>query len=127
MLPFGSCAAWAWMGDADGLDLPGEAARLWGAALLLFFSGVRRGLSFRTEGGPKAAQLLVFALLFSAGLSVLLMPLSWALGLLTLTFAWLGVEDTRAARRGEAPLYFARLRPWQMAFAAVTAGLCWAA
>lgn len=111
MLPLGFCAGWAWMGDADGVDAAREAARLWGAALLLFFSGVRRGLSFGTKGGPKAAQLLVFALLFSAGLSVLLMPLSWALGLLTVAFAGLGVADTRASRRGRVPLYFARLRP----------------
>ena len=127
VLPLAVSAIVAWAGDGDARDAAREAARLWGAALLLFFSGVRRGLSFRTEGGPRPVQVFVFGLLFVAGLAVLRMPVSHALGLLALAFAALSFEDTRAARRGEAPLYFTRLRPWQMAVAVVAAALCWAA
>ena len=96
-----------------------EAVRLWGAALLLFFAGVRRGLSFRTEGGATRAQLAVFAWLFAAGLAALLLPLQGALWLLTAGFVSLGALDPWAARRGEAPLWFAGLRAAQMPVAVV--------
>ena len=88
---------------------------LWGGALLIFFAGVRRGLSFRTEGGPRWSQLAVFAWLFCAGLGALALPADWAQWLLLAGFLSLLVLDPLAARRGDVPLYFARLRPWQMA------------
>ncbi|MFP4238554.1 hypothetical protein [Rhodosalinus sp.] len=96
-----------------------EAVRLWGAALLLFFSGVRRGLSFRTEGGATVAQMAMFAWLFAAGLAALLLPLHAALWLLIAGFASLGALDPWAASRGEAPLWFAGLRAVQMPVAVV--------
>lgn len=127
MLPFAILGAWAWAASADAAEAPRAAARVWGAALLLFFSGVRRGLSFRTEGGPTTGQVLASICLFLAGLMALLVPVSWALAIVALALAILGLLDTRAARRGEVPLYFSSLRPWQMSFAVIAAGLCWAA
>lgn len=96
-----------------------EVVRFWGAALLLFFSGVRRGLSFRTEGGATRVQMAVFAWLFAAGLATLLLPVQGALWLLIAGFASLGALDPWAARRGEAPLWFAGLRAVQMPVAVV--------
>ena len=88
---------------------------LWGAALLLFFSGVRRGLSFRTEGGARPAQLVMMSWLFAAGLAALIVPgKAPALLILLGGFASLGLFDPPAARRGEAPVYFAPLRRRQM-------------
>ncbi len=127
MLPFALCSAGAWLLDTQIADAARAAAHLWGGALLLFFSGVRRGLSFRTKGGPTMSQMLTFAGLFCIGLTVLLVPVSWGLGLITLTFAALAVADVHAAQHGEAPLYFTRLRPWQMTFATAAVALCWAA
>jgi hypothetical protein len=126
MLPFvaGAAAAWLWPEAAE------RAARwtaLWGGAILIFLSGVRRGLSFRTPGGPRWPQLAMFAWLFWAGLAALLLPPGWALWVLLAGFASLMALDRRAALRGEAPLYFARLRPWQMAVPVLCLGaLLWA-
>jgi hypothetical protein len=103
-------------------------AQVWGAALLLFFSGVRRGLSFRTPGGATAAQLAAFAVLFCAGIATLLLPALWALVLVAAGLGGMAVADPAAARRGEAPLYFASLRPPQLGLGlAGLAGLIWLA
>ncbi len=95
---------------------------LWGAAILLFLAGVRRGLSFRTPNGATAGQIAASMWYFTAGFgSLLLWALEDALGskapamlLLLIGYASLIVFDVRAAWRLEAPPYFARLRPVQM-------------
>jgi hypothetical protein len=121
MLPFLAGAAAAWW-------LPGEAGRmaatltlLWACAILLFFSGVRRGISFRTEGGARVAQIATMTALFVLGLCavvvVVLDRLAIAAALLIAGFCLVAVLDPIAARRGEAPLFFARLRPVQMPLA----------
>ena len=87
----------------------------WSGALLCFLAGVRRGLSFRQEDGPTLAQLATMFCLFTLGVASLLSP--WtipALLLQLLGFAALAILDPIAARRGEAPRYFQRLRPAQM-------------
>lgn len=119
MLPFPVALGVAVLAGGQAGEMAAEAIALWGAALLLFLSGVRRGLSFRTEGGWTWAQMAMFAWLFWSGLAALLLPLGWALWLLAAAFLSLAVLDPIAARRGEAPLYFARLRPWQMALPVV--------
>jgi hypothetical protein len=105
----------AWAAGPETSALALEGARLLGAALMLFFAGVRRGLSFRTEGGPRAAQIAMTLWLFALGLATLPAPPQLACAWLAVGFASLLVLDPLAARRGEVPLYFARLRPPQMA------------
>lgn len=91
---------------------------VWGAAIILFLSGVRRGVSFRTPNGPTAAQLAMMVWLFAAGLGALLAVFAGrpaTAGLLEIAaYLSLAALDPRAARRGETPLFFARLRPLQM-------------
>lgn len=121
MLPFvaGAAASWTLGGE------PGEAAvtltLLWACAILLFFSGVRRGVGFRTEGGATVMQiatmLALFVLGFGALLAVALSRTGLAAGLLIAGYGAVAVLDPIAARRGEAPLFFARLRPVQMPLA----------
>lgn len=122
MMPFpvGVIAAWTL---AEPWGQIGYAATIiWGSAILLFLSGVRRGLSFWTPGGPRIAQLAAMLWLFGLGLSPLLTSMfvpaqdrSPALIIpLVLGFASLIALDPLAARRGEVPLFFARLRPLQM-------------
>jgi hypothetical protein len=121
MLPFvaGAAASWTLGGE------PGQAAvtltLLWACAILLFFSGVRRGVSFRTEGGATVAQiatmLALFVLGFCALLAVALGRTGLATALLIAGYGTVAVLDPVAARRGEAPLFFARLRPVQMPLA----------
>ena len=92
------------------------ATDAWAGGLLCFFAGVRRGLTFSERRGGAWAEVATFLALFFAGVVgiALAQPLLLALG-----FVGAGVADVFAARRGEAPRYFARLRPAQCAVAAV--------
>lgn len=88
---------------------------LWAGAVLCFLAGVRRGLSFRQPGGSTVSELGTMVSLFSLGAGSLLLPRGRPSVLALLGgFALLGVADTRAARRGEAPRYFGRLRRFQV-------------
>lgn len=122
MLPFaaGALAAWGWRGAPLG-QVAAALTILWGCAILLFLSGVRRGVSFRTEGGATVAQIATMIGLFSLGFAALVLATVDravpALVLLLLGFTAIAVLDPIAARRGEAPLFFARLRPVQIPIA----------
>jgi hypothetical protein len=61
----------------------------WGSAILIFLGGVRRGLSFRTPGGPTKAQIATMFWLFGLGLLALLSP-STLVALALLLIAYLG-------------------------------------
>ncbi|TDL74234.1 DUF3429 family protein [Palleronia sediminis] len=122
VLVFPAGALWIWLGGPEWLA---PAIRLWGAAVALFLSGVRRGLSFRMPGGWTWAQMAMFAWLFWAGLAALLLPLELALVLLVVIYASLALLDPLAASREEAPLWFRRLRPAQMGVAAVGLAAVW--
>ena len=115
MLPFPAAVAAMLLGPAALAEVAPALVVLWGAAILMFLGGVRRGLSFRTPGGPRLSQIAMMLWLFLAGLGALMLPGPWALVLLLAGYASLMVLDPIAARREEAPLYFARLRPSQMA------------
>jgi hypothetical protein len=122
MIPFPAALLAAWVWPEVGW-LAARAAVVWGAAILLFLAGVRRGLSFRTEGGPRPSQVAMTLWLFALGLLLPLVPHPLALAGLIAGFGSLLILDPRAARRGEAPLYFARLRPSQMAIPVASAAL----
>ncbi|RJS91347.1 DUF3429 domain-containing protein [Salinisphaera sp. Q1T1-3] len=93
----------------------------WSAILFFFLAGVRRGLSFFTEGGPQPAQLITMGLLFALGLVIFLMPYAGiAVALAALGFLGVAVIDPHAARRGEVPAFFRILRPPQMGLAALS-------
>ncbi len=88
---------------------------IWSGAILCFLAGVRRGLSFRQTGGPVLSQLATMLWLYGLGAGSLLSP--WAVpavALQILGYATMAVFDPAAARNGEAPRYFRRLRPVQM-------------
>src|ERR1700710_451185 len=115
MVPFAvgtlafAVAAEPWRGAALAITL------FWGCAILTFLAGVRRGVSFRTPGGVTAAQLATMLWVFWLGflalvLTAIALPL-WAASLLVLGYLSLAILDPIAARKLEAPLYFAHLRP----------------
>jgi hypothetical protein len=95
-----------------------QLTAIWGTAILLFLSGVRRGLSFRTEGGPTWRQMATMLALFGLGLcslaAIWLNAVMWALVLLLVGYFAVFVLDPIAATLGEAPLYFRTLRRLQM-------------
>ena len=119
MVPFviGAVAVWLaaepWRGAALAVTL------FWGSAILTFLSGVRRGVSFRTPGGVTAGQIVTMLWLFGLGFAAsVLAALALAVpaaALLVLGYLSLQLFDPVAALKLEAPLYFARLRPAQMA------------
>lgn len=96
-----------------------DLGRCWAAAILLFLAGVRRGLSFFTDGGPRAAQIATTMWLFLVGLAGILLPPALALVGEAIGFVSVALLDPLATRRGEVPAHFATLRPPQMALLAV--------
>ncbi len=120
MLPIAAGALLAWLPPPFGI-LAEAATLLWAGAILCFLAGVRRGVSFRTPGGPTPAQIATMLWLFVLGVGALAtLPLGLARVLLLLGYVSLAVLDPLAARRGEAPLFFSRLRPVQMAIPIVS-------
>ncbi len=131
MIPFvaGAVAAWTLRGA-----LRDEAILLtvvWASAILAFLSGVRRGLSFRTQGGETLAQIATMLGLFILALVAITAMvhglLAVAAACLFVGFLAILVLDPIAARRGEAPLFFIKLRPPQMAIAVLSLGVLFAA
>ncbi len=128
MVPLVLGALLAWFAGGILAALAVNLSILWGAAILLFLAGVRRGVSFRTPGGPTVGQLGAMLFLFLTGLAALLAvsvpvtpvavgPHVLAFALLLLGYGGILVIDPIAASRGEAPLFFRRLRPVQMGIA----------
>lgn len=107
-----------WFAGPALFALTVDAAVLWASILLFFLAGVRRGLSFFTDGGPQPAQILTMFWLFFLGLVVLVSPYSpIAVGAAAVGFASLGVCDARAAGHGQVPGFFRDLRPPQTGLA----------
>src|SRR4051812_1986125 len=74
MVPLLAAAAAAWLLEAGWLPLVLALGILWAGAILVFLSGVYRGLAFRTPGGAHASQLATMLWLFLAGLLALASP-----------------------------------------------------
>ncbi len=128
MVPFALLAGLLWLGPAVWAPAALRWLVCWGAAILAFLSGVRRGLSFRTPGGERAVQIATMAWLYLLAIAALLVTAPVvALALLMAGFLSIAVLDPAAARRQEAPLFFARLRPVQMTvpLAGLAASAAW--
>lgn len=126
MLPFVAGAVLVWLLPEAVAEPVFTLTLLWGCAILLFLSGVRRGVSFRTEGGATFAQIATMLSLFLLGYGALIAfalgQAAVALGLLIVGFTEITILDPVAARRGEAPLFFERLRPAQIPLAVLSLG-----
>ena len=118
-------AVTALVASGDGRTFALRLTTIYSAAILTFLAGVRRGLSFRTESGPTLAQLATVFAFFTLALVALFGTITdhlrIAASALVAGFAIAMVVDPVAATRGEAPLFFRRLRPLQMAIATVGA------
>jgi Protein of unknown function (DUF3429) len=90
---------------------------LWAAAILIFIAGVRRGYGFARQARPSFGALAGTFWMFFTGLGALpalLFDPAAAAILLIAGFASVVLLDPIAARRGEAPHHFTKLRPPQM-------------
>ncbi|MBO0903044.1 DUF3429 domain-containing protein [Jiella sonneratiae] len=119
MLPIAAGAVYLWIGSEAQAFLTVNLTLLWAAAILTFLAGVRRGVSFRQPGGPTPGQLATMLWIFFLGFAAVVETV-WAYTLtaaaLELTgYVSLAILDPLAAKNGEAPLFFASLRPLQMA------------
>ena len=125
MVPFALGAVCSWVAAGPWRVAIMDATILWGCAILTFLAGVRRGVSFRTPGGVTFAQIGTMLWLFLIGLAALWVFVLGggqravgatlaSLALLLVGYVSLAILDPLAARSGEAPLFFARLRPIQM-------------
>ncbi len=115
MLPLIAGGAAAWLLPWPWPLWAVQATILWGALILVFIAGVRRGFGMGNPGASTAAEIatmLVYFLLALVAIAVPRLPLS--LALLALGFALVALLDRRAAMTGNAPAHFARLRPPQM-------------
>ena len=121
MLPIAAAAVASWMLDGDLRNGAIQGAAIYTASIVAFLGGVRRGVSFRTEGGPQVAQLVTMAALWlTAFLALLCVNVGMqdvALTLLILAASAIAYLDPIAAQDGQAPLFFARLRRPQMLIA----------
>ena len=121
MLPFVAAVAGAWMLDAPWPGIAIVLAIIWGALVLSFVAGVRRGYGFGNRVASTWAEILsMIAYFVPAGLSLVLVSFAHvtpALWMLIIGFALVILLDRRAARAGDAPAYFSRLRLPQMSIA----------
>ncbi|MBC6718202.1 DUF3429 domain-containing protein [Aurantimonas sp. DM33-3] len=89
----------------------------WGASVLLFIAGVRRGASLSRSGGTAIAEIVAMLGLFLIGVASLVATI-WAFPLVAALlqiagFASLAILD-RVAAPNEGPLPVERLRPLQI-------------
>jgi hypothetical protein len=121
MLPLAFAALGAWLLPPPWPMLAVRLAITWGAMILIFVAGVRRGFGFgnpRASTGVEIATMLAYFV--PAGLALVVPVGSIALVLLLVGYVLVPVLDTHAARAGNAPAHFAHLRWPQMAIAIVS-------
>ncbi len=123
MLPFVAAALGVWLSPALREAAIGLTI-IWGGLILSFVGGVRRGFDFgdtaastRTEIGTMTLHVSIAGLALISGWQG--RP-AWAIGLLAAGFALVALLDSSAARAGNAPAHFARLRAPQIAIAVVS-------
>lgn len=118
MVPIAAGAIGAWLLPVELAATALQLTLVWTSSIVAFLSGVRRGLSFRAPEGPTMAQRAAFLWLFLLAFgAIALLPRPSSTALLALGCLSVAVLDFRAAQVGDAPPYFARLRPFQMLIA----------
>ncbi len=115
LVPLFGAAVDVWLTASD-VSFISSLAMLWSGALLAFFAGVRRGLTFSEAGGARPFELISMLWLFVMGAATVILE---SAATAVVGFMSVGVLDVVAARAEEAPPYFRLFRPVQMAFASL--------
>lgn len=123
MMPFLAAAIGVWLMPPPWPSVARDMVTFWGALIIAFVAGVRRGFGFGAPAAPTSAAIAAMLLYFvPAGLALVL---HWAdrpvlaLAVLIASYALVAILDARAAKAGSAPAHFARIRPAQMMIAVV--------
>ncbi len=120
VLPFPLAAVLAWVLPGPWPMVVTWLAIWWGASILIFLAGVRRGRSFSGDAETPLPPLIAMMWLFVLGAAALVSPTPLlSLVLLAFGYASIAILDPISARRGDAPPHFARLRPPQMGIALI--------
>ena len=118
ILPLATAALGAWTAPSPWAEIATNLGAIWGAIILVFVAGVRRGFGFGDPDASAASEIIAMLLYFGfGGLSLVLLQMgqaACALALLVLGFAQVAILDRQAAFNGDAPAHFARLRRPQM-------------
>ncbi|GEM_PF-540556 len=100
-------------GEGQAAEIAAHAMAVYGAALIVFFGGVRWGVAVMREGGPTMRALLGAALPLIAAMP-LFMPIGqplWKFPAIMAVIALLMVDDMNATRRGSgAPAWYLAVR-----------------
>jgi len=128
IVPLVLLAMLVWAVSHEGARGVVVLAAVWSGALLCFFAGVRRGLTFSEAGGARAGELLSMVGLFLLGLTTLVLSgRTISLGTAIAGFAAVGILDASAAWQRQAPRYFAAFRPAQALVAVIALTILFAA
>lgn len=126
MLPLVAAGCGAWLLPHPWPALAIRLALIWGALILAFIGGVRRGFGFARDTASKPKEIAAAVIYVAvAGLALLIPRPVLALPVLAVGYALAAVMDRRAAMRGDAPLYFAHLRRPQLLVGCAGLLACW--
>jgi hypothetical protein len=127
MLPLVAAGVSVWVLPGGWPVLAVQLAIVWGALILTFIGGVRRGFGFAREDSSTAVAIAAALAYFTlAGLALVVGRAVMALALLIVGYALAALLDHRAAVAGNAPAFFATLRPPQLLTGAAGMASCWA-
>ncbi|USU11783.1 DUF3429 domain-containing protein [Sphingomonadaceae bacterium OTU29THOMA1] len=127
MLPLVVAGAGAWLLPQPWPFWAVQLGIIWGALVLTFIAGVRRGFGFGSPQASKPAEITASIAYFTlAGLALVIGRPSVALLPLIIGYVLAALLDRRAALAGNAPAYFATLRPRQLLIGAAGLAGLWA-
>ncbi|GAA4771678.1 hypothetical protein GCM10023219_18220 [Stakelama sediminis] len=126
MIPFVAAAVGIWLMHRPWPMIALWLVTLWGALILSFIAGVRRGFGFGRQTASTRTEILTMLPYFViAGLALVVSSQLLAIALLMLGFLLAAVLDRHAALNGDAPAHFARLRPPQFLIAVLALAAIW--
>jgi hypothetical protein len=127
MLPLVAGAFGTWFMAPDWKVAAIRLSIVWGAIILVYIAGVRRGFGMAEDRASTAVEVVTSMGYFILGGLALVVPaVPTALALLIVGYTLAAVLDRRAALRLDAPAHFARLRPPQLLIGTAALVAIWA-